>query len=157
MKSTTQIAKHLRDVHFGGNWCISNLKDTLEGVSWDQATKQIQSLNTIAALVYHTGYYIKAVAGVLEGKPLEAKDKYSFDHPPVQSPQDWEALLQETWDYTEKLAELIEKFPEEKLWDDFVDKKYGNYYRNFLGLIEHTHYHLGQIVLIKKLLVEHTD
>jgi hypothetical protein len=30
--------------------------------------------------------------------------------------------------------------------------KYGNYYRNLHGIIEHTHYHLGQIVLIKKLL-----
>ena len=30
-------------------------------------------------------------------------------------------------------------------------EKYGTYYRNFHGLIEHAHYHLGQIVLIKKL------
>ncbi|HAI83731.1 MAG TPA: DUF1572 domain-containing protein, partial [Chitinophagaceae bacterium] len=28
----------------------------------------------------------------------------------------------------------------------------GTYYRNILGLIEHTHYHLGQIALIKKII-----
>jgi hypothetical protein len=29
-------------------------------------------------------------------------------------------------------------------------EKYGNYYRNIHGIIEHIHYHLGQIVLIEK-------
>ncbi len=47
---------------------------------------------------------------------------------------------------------LIAQLPEGKLWEDFADKKYGSYYRNLQGIIEHTHYHLGQIVLIKKML-----
>jgi len=34
-----------------------------------------------------------------------------------------------------------------------MEEKYGNYYRNFHGIIEHCHYHLGQIVLIKKMLL----
>jgi hypothetical protein len=42
--------------------------------------------------------------------------------------------------------------PESKLAETFSDEKYGNYYRNIHGIIEHTHYHLGQIVLIKKIL-----
>jgi len=51
-----------------------------------------------------------------------------------------------------KLADLTEALPESRLQETFADEKYGNYYRNLHGLIEHTHYHLGQIVLIKKLL-----
>jgi len=31
-----QIAKHFRDVYFGGNWTAVNLKDTLADVSWDR-------------------------------------------------------------------------------------------------------------------------
>lgn len=46
----------------------------------------------------------------------------------------------------------LETLDEAKLFEDFADPKYGNYYRNLLGIIERTHYHLGQIVLIKKLL-----
>ena len=38
MNLTAQIAKHIRDVHFGGNWTASNLKDQLAGLSWQQAT-----------------------------------------------------------------------------------------------------------------------
>ena len=51
-----------------------------------------------------------------------------------------------------ELANLIEKLPEAKLWKNIGDDVWGNYYRNIHGIIEHTHYHLGQIVLIKKLL-----
>jgi hypothetical protein len=46
----------------------------------------------------------------------------------------------------------VEQLPEARLWDDFSNGKYGNYYRNITGIIEHLHYHLGQIVLIKKML-----
>lgn len=74
-----QIAKHFRAVHFGGNWTSVNLKDTLAGINWQEATAKLYNLNTIASLVFH---------------------------------------------------------------------------RNLHGIIEHTYYHLGQIVLIKKILNE---
>jgi hypothetical protein len=154
MNLTEQIAKHFREVCFGGNWTSSNLKDNLADVTWQQATTQVYSLNTIATLVYHTNYYVSAVLKVLQGEPLNAHDKYSFDHPPILSQEDWKKLLDKTWADAEKFASLIEQLPESKLWEDFSDKKYGNYYRNIHGIIEHNHYHLGQIVLIKKILLQ---
>lgn len=152
MNSAIQIAKHLRDVHFGGNWTSVNLKETLSDVTWQQAANKVDSFNTIAALVYHINYYIVAVSGVLRGEPLTAKDKFSFDHPPIRSQEDWENLLNKTWNDAETFAVLIEELAESKMQEIFVDEKYGTYYRNLSGLIEHCHYHLGQIVLIKKLL-----
>ena len=154
MNLPQQLAKHLRDVHFGGNWTSSNLKDNLAFVTWQQATTQVYALNTIAALVFHTNYYISAVSKVLQGEPLNAKDKYSFDHPPILSQEDWENMLNKSWADAEAFATLIEQLPESKLWENFLDEKYGSYYRNIQGIIEHTHYHLGQIVLIKKILLQ---
>jgi hypothetical protein len=151
---TAQITKHFRDVHFGGNWTSSNLKEALADVTWQQATTQVSSLNTIAALVYHINYYISAVAGVLQGEPLNARDKYSFDLSPIRSDEDWKQLLDKIWADAEIFAGLIEQMPESKLGEVFVDEKYGTYYRNIHGIIEHTHYHLGQIVLIKKMLLQ---
>lgn len=152
MPITALIAKQLRDVYFGGNWTAVNLTDTLKDVNWQQATTQVHDFNTIAALVFHINYYIDAVMKVLQGTPLTAKDKYSFDHPPVASQEDWEGLLNKTWKEVTDFTVLVEAFPESKLEEVFVDEKYGTYYRNFTGIIEHTHYHLGQIVLIKKIL-----
>lgn len=154
MKLTKQIANHFREIHFGGNWTSVNLKESLADVNWQQASTQVYSFNTIAALVYHTNYYVSAVLKVLQGEPLHAKDKYSFDLPPIQSQEDWEKLLKKTWDDAGNFATLVEQLPESMLWKTFTDEKYGNYYRNIHGIIEHTHYHLGQIVLIKKLLTQ---
>lgn len=151
-----QIAKHFRDVLFGGNWTSVNLKKTLADVTWQQATTKVYTFNTIAILVYHMNYYISAVLKVLEGEQLNAHDKYSFDLPPIQSQEDWENLLSKTWTNAEKFADLVKQLPENKLGEIFSDEKYGNYYRNLHGIIEHTHYHLGQIVLIKKLLSQAT-
>ena len=154
MNLTEQIAKHIREVHFGGNWTASNLKENLAGISWQQATTNVNSFNTIAALVYHMNYFVCVVIRVLEGGPLEGNDKFSFDCPPIQSREDWEELLDKTSGDAEKFACLVEALPENKLMEDFCDNKYGNYYRNINGIIEHIHYHLGQIVIIKRLLLQ---
>ena len=152
MNLTGQIAKHFRDVYFGGNWTSVDLKKTLADVNWQQATTKIYSFNTIAALVYHMNYFVIAATNVLQGKPLDAHDKYSFDLPLIQSREDWEKLLNKAFTDAENFAGLIEQMHESKLWEDFTDKKYGNYYDNLHGIIEHNHYHLGQIVLIKKII-----
>ncbi len=152
MNTSKHLSKHIREVFFGGNWTHSNLKSNLQDINWKKATTKIDSFNTIATLVYHINYYIQAALKVLEGHDLDAKDKLSFDHPSIASQTDWDNFLNEVWINAEKFAALIEQLPEEKLWADFTDQKYGNYYRNISGIIEHTHYHLGQIVILKKLI-----
>lgn len=152
MKLTTQLAKSIRDIHFGGNWTDSSFQEHLEDVLLKEATTQIQSFNTIAVLVFHVNYFVAGVNIFLEGEPLGIKDKYSFNIPPLNSEKDWQELLNKVWFDAEKLATLIEKLPEEKMEEFFLDEKYGTYYQNFQGIIEHCHYHLGQLVMIKKLI-----
>jgi len=152
MTTTEQIAKQFRDVHFGGNWTGVNLKDTLADISWEQATEKVYNLNTIAVLVFHINYYVNPVLSVLIGKPLKASDKYSFDLPPITNDEGWQQLKNKLFADAESLALEMEKVDEKKLFDVFADEKYGTYYRNLHGIIEHTHYHLGQISLIKKIL-----
>ena len=151
MSISINIAKNLREVCFGGNWTCSNLKDNLSDIPWELATEKVNNLNTIATLTNHIHYYVIAITKVLQGGPLDSKDELSFSHPPINSANDWEQMLEKIWVDFELLATLIEQLPDDKLWEDFTDKKYGTYYRNLQGLIEHTHYHLGQIALIKKM------
>jgi hypothetical protein len=154
MNTSTQIAKHLREVFFGGNWTYSNVKDNLAGLTYIQANTQVHNLNTIAMLTFHIGYYVTAIIKVLEGGPLEAHDKYSFKLPPIQSQQEWDRLVDNLFAEVETLAKLVEQLPEEKWEEPFDTGKYGTYYRNLHGLIEHTHYHLGQIALVRKMVME---
>jgi hypothetical protein len=154
MNVTKQIAEQLRAVYFGGNWTAVNFKEQLADVTWQQATAQVSTFNPIATLVFHTNYYVNAVTQVLRGNPINAKDAYSFDHPPIDSQEAWESLLNQTWTGIENFAVLVEGLPGEMLWQTFAKEKYGNYYRNLHGIIEHAHYHLGQIVLIKKMILQ---
>lgn len=151
MKLSSEVSKHFREVFFGGNWTSVNLQNTLEDISWQQAVMQVKGCNSIAVLVYHIHYYVKTVKEVLEGKPLNASDKYSFDLPPVHSQADWDALLQKVWAAARDVTALVEKLPDEQMPTLFAGEKYGTWYRNIHGIIEHTHYHLGQITLLKKM------
>lgn len=97
-------------------------------------------------------YYVAATTKVLRGGALDAKDRLSFDCPSILSEDAWDNLLTKTWTDAEELASLIELMPDEQLWEHFVDAQYGTYYRCLQGPIEHCHYHLGQIAIIKTLL-----
>ncbi len=154
MTLNNQIAKHFRDVYFGSNWTSVNLKDTLADVSWEEATTKLHNLNTIASLVFHINYYVNPILKVLQGEALVANDKFSFDFPTITSESDWQKLEAKVFLDVELFAAEIEKLDETKLFEDFADQKYGSYYRNLHGIIEHTHYHLGQICLIKKIVKE---
>lgn len=154
MYLSSEIANHIRGVYFGGNWTDANFRDCLQNISWQQATTKVHSFNTIATLVFHTSYFIAAVTQVLKGNTLQASDKLSFSHPPITCQQEWDNFINKVWEDVEVFASLIEELSDEEFWKIFSEEKYGNYYSNLTGIIEHSHYHLGQIVLIKKILVE---
>lgn len=153
MENTYEIAKRFREVILNGTWIANtNYKDQLAVLNWKTATAKVESLNTIAVLAQHIHYYIKGMNNVFRGGTLDIKDKYSFDFPIIESQSDWEAFLDIFWNDTEEFADWIEKMPEEKLKHVFVDQMYGTYQRNIDAMIEHSYYHLGQIVLIKKII-----
>jgi len=152
MNLAQRLAKDLKEFHIDGTWVSTNLNDQLVDVDWQMATKQVYNLNSIAMLSFHINYYVVAVTQVLEGGPLDAHDRFSFDLPPITNEEDWQHLRAKVIADGKKFAEVVGKLSDKNLLDDFADAKYGNIFRNLLGNIEHSYYHLGQIVLIKKIL-----
>jgi len=158
MENSSQIAVRFKEVFLNGKWIANtNYIDLLSSVSWKQATHKIGSLNTIAALTYHINYYLAGVLNVFEGGSLEIKDKYSFDLPPINSKEDWVNLLNGLNINAVKFADHIELMSDEKLNEKFVKTEYGTYRRNIEGIIEHSYYHLGQISLIKKMILQENN
>lgn len=125
--------------------CVK-VKDTLSDVSLIQSKHKFQEYNTIGVLAFHIHYIVKVASQVLSGGPLVGNDKLSFDVPDFKR----QAYLNQIWDDANLFCERIKQLDDSKLWEDFTESKYGNYYRNIQGIIEHTHYHLGQIILLKK-------
>jgi hypothetical protein len=153
MKRNIKLASRLREVFLTGHWIANtNYKEQLQNVNWQEATRKIADLNTIAALTFHINYYLGGLLSAFKTGKLEIRDKYSFDHPAIASGDDWNRLIEEFLGNAEKFTGAIEEM-EDAIFDrPFIDEKYGSYLRNIEGVIEHSYYHLGQIVLIRKLI-----
>ena len=57
-------------------------------------------------------------------------------------------------DNAEQFANQVEQMDKSLSDHPFVNEKYGTYLRNMQVVIEHSYYHLGQITLIKKMVME---
>lgn len=153
MTRSKQLAKRIRELFLDGRWIANtNYKDQLSVINWEQAITKIQDLNTIAVLTFHINYYLAGLIRVFEGGPLDIRDKFSFDLPPVESESDWNQLFGEFLSNAERFASLVEQMPDAVLEQPFVEDKYGTNLRNIEAIIEHGYYHLGQVSLIRKML-----
>jgi hypothetical protein len=152
MTTSQLLGVHLQQLITGPNLTGSHLSQHLDDVSVNEAITSLYGLNSIAQLVFHIHYYINAVGDVLEGKPLLAKDSLSFNVPLINTEAAWQLQKEQLYAATHRCAQLAKDFPQEKLKEEFVLKKYGSYEHNLVGLLEHSHYHFGQMVIIKKIL-----
>ena len=153
MRESQQLADRLREVILDGTWIANtNFKDQLNALDIDIANSRFQSFNTISLLAQHVHYYVNGINNVFENGKLEIRDQFSFDFGLIKTQEEWSLFLQNFWKDTERLALNIEQMDEQQLKEEFTDSKYGNFQRNINGLIEHSYYHLGQVVLLKKLL-----
>lgn len=155
METGKQLAERFREVMLDGTWIANtNYTKALSDLNMEDACKKVGNLNSIAALSFHINYYISGVVNVFEGGNLEIRDRHSFDMPSITSESDWNNLRSELKLNSEKFAAFVEGLGETDLETDFVDPKYGSFRRNIEGIIEHSYYHLGQISMLRKLVLE---
>jgi uncharacterized damage-inducible protein DinB len=155
MKNSHQLASRFKEIMLNGTWVANtNYKDQLSDLNWKIVTTKFRSLNSISDLAQHIHYYINGINNVFHGGNLELRDKDSFDFSTIQSQEQWDLFLEKLWKEAEEFTYHIEQLPEERLNQIFVDERYGTWQRNIDGLIEHCYYHLGQIVLIRKILLD---
>lgn len=111
-------------------------------------------IEKISVLTYHINYYLSGLLSAFETGKLEISDKYSFDLPPISSQASWDKLVSDFLNNAQQFADWVEQMDDSVLDQPFIDERYGTLLRNIEGVIEHSYYHLGQISLIKKLIVE---
>jgi hypothetical protein len=157
MTRNLTIASRLREVLLDGHWIANtNFKEQLLSVNWEQATQKIDNLNTIAALTYHLNYYLAGLLSAIENGKLEISDKFSFDLPEIKSKEDWDKLVTDFLNNSKTFADKVEQMEDSIFDQPFVDEKYGSYLRNVEGVIEHSYYHLGQVSLLRKMIMPTT-
>lgn len=158
MNINEYLANRLREILLSGKWVIgTNFKEQIEDLTWVEATKQVESFNSISDITFHIHYYLSGVMDVFNGGDLTIRDKYSFDAPEIKSEKDWNLRKEKFVRDSEIFIQLVENMEVERLMDVFVKEEYGSFYRSVDVIIEHTYYHLGQIILIKKKIREASE
>lgn len=152
MKITDLIAQHILEVHEGNNWTEVDLTDTLQGISVGHAQQILQaSPNTIAALLHHITYWNRVMVQRTVGVSVILPETNGYDVSILKTEKDWRLLKEDNLRSAHELANAIRNFDEEKLLEPIIPG-YPTAYKNLQGSVEHVHYHLGQMVILKKLI-----
>ena len=152
MKLTSLIAQHLVEVHEGNNWTDVNLADTLKDVTAEEAVILTNaSPNTIASLLHHITFWNRLMIKRMQGIDVFVDEKNGYDTPPIQTEEDWQQLQIDNNLSAHELAASIAAFDENLLFESLILGK-SSAYKNLQGTVEHVHYHLGQMVILKKLI-----
>ena len=152
MRITDAIASHIRECFDGENWTSVNIVDTIKDLNWQQAQQRTAgSQNTIASLLHHLYYWNGIMRQRISGINPSVPDANGFDVNELRNENDWNELKEKARQSFIHLADAIKNLPEERLFETSPTGK-SSYYKNFQGIVEHAHYHLGQIVIIKKLI-----
>ena len=153
MNRNQQLAHRIREVFLNGRWIANtNYKEQIEATGWEQAIQKAGDLNPVAALTFHLDYYLSGVLHAFRTGRLEIHDRYSFDLPPIKNEEDWFALRNRFLQNAEDFARHVESIDDAEFDRLFLNEKYGSLLRNIEAMIEHGYYHLGQIVIIRKLI-----
>ena len=152
MQLTHLLAQHIKDVYEGNNWTDVNISQTLQNINWKQAQQQTEaSPNTIASLLHHVYYWNGILMQRIKGEDPNVPEENGYDVPFINNEDEWNVLKEKAHQSFIQLAEAVKNFPEEKLSETYAAGK-SSYYKNFQGIVEHAHYHLGQIVILKNLI-----
>lgn len=152
MKITECIAQHISEVFEGNNWTEVDIRQTLLDVTFTEATTVTPaSPNTIAALVFHLDFYNQVIMSRLNGIDRVIDEHNGMNVPGIENEEQWQQLQRKAFDSTAALAAMVKNFPEERLQEPTV-KGLNTYYKTLHGIAEHSHYHLGQMVLLKNLI-----
>lgn len=152
MSLVKSLSDRFAETYLNGRWiCGTNVTELINSVSYREAVKSLHDLNSIALLAFHLSYYLGGVLQVLNGGKLDISDSKSFDMSKMSNEVQWKLLCSQLTDRATQVLRKIELMNQDELHSDFSEGKYGSILRNIEGLIEHGYYHLGQMVLIKKM------
>ena len=150
MEIKSLIAQHIIDAHEGGNWTDNSIRETLKDISVIEATTiTAASINTIASIIHHLTYWNNIMIIRISGNPVEIPEINGFDVPILATEEDWKILQLNNLKSAHDLVAAILEF--DNNLSDPILPGYDSAYKSFYGCIEHIHYHLGQITMIKQL------
>ena len=150
MKEVERIADQLRRAFEGGAWHGPSVREVLEGVSAQTASRRpIAGAHTIWEIVHHIQAWQDGVLRRLHGETVNLTP--AQDWPSVNSANEnaWKADLELLEKSYEDLISAVKKLEDPQLETPISGDDY-NFYFLLHGLIQHDLFHAGQIAVLKR-------
>lgn len=152
MSENKRISNLYQSIYNGEPWLEVTLDDTLKNVSAEQAYRKINpNLNTIWEIVNHIIQWRRNILRRVQGETVTTPDHNYFVPVLDSSEAAWEQSLQSLAKSQELWSAFFEDFNDSDLEKIYPSNNH-TYYEHIHGIIQHDVYHLGQIVILKKLL-----
>ncbi|MFL6276100.1 MAG: DinB family protein [Blastocatellia bacterium] len=150
MTEVERLLDQLKRAYEGEAWHGPALKAILADVTAEQAARRpLASAHSIWELVLHISAWESAVTSRLEGRYTSDPDEGDWPAVTDTTEAAWQATLARLDATHHKLRDTIHHFDGERLHKRLAEgKESANYAIN--GVIQHTLYHAGQIILLKK-------
>jgi uncharacterized damage-inducible protein DinB len=152
MTEEERLTSLFEKLYNGEPWIDVNIFSTLNNITADQASKRVlANCNSIWEITNHLINWRLNVLQRMEGKIIKTPSNNYFEEIEVKSNQAWTETLNKLENTQNSWLDFLKLVKTE----DF-EKKYPvndmTYYEHIQGIIQHDAYHLGQIVLLSKLL-----
>lgn len=153
MNEINNMVKQLTDLQHGDSWIGINFKEALHEINAATAVKKISAgSNSIWQLTNHIIYWRNTVVNRLNG----SNDKPPFADfllPDILDEVHWRQTLHDFEMAYHQLRSAIHGVKEDQLHHASVKARQTNF-DLIIGSLQHDAYHLGQIVLLKKITLQ---
>lgn len=148
MNEKARLKKLLTDHYDGLPWIDISILGTLKKIPAARAAQQVGSSNSVWQIVLHMIAWREQLVHKLKGEPMTVSDSNFIETISDTSRKAWVMTL-------DRLAASQELVLKTLASVDISKKKKGNMYSNYeyvQAVLQHDAYHLGQIVLLDKLI-----
>lgn len=153
MKDLARFQKLFTDHYNGDPWIEINLVGTLDGVTETEAAKKIGSLNSIWQIVVHVISWRETLLKRINNETAPTPANNFIEPVKDVSAGAWNETLNRLQASQVKIIEYLSGNENINFDENPMQGQYSRY-ELIEGILQHDVYHLGQIVLIKKLLRE---
>lgn len=151
MKESEHIEKLFENLYDGSPWIDVTIIGTLKNISAEKAAIKISpGRNSIWQILNHIIAWRENVLLRVQGNEIVTPNNNYFMDVTNISEAAWEKTLERLGNSQKQWTDFLKNFSESQ-FDKIYPVNKMSYYEHIHGILQHDAYHLGQIVLLSKL------
>lgn len=153
MRDVERFLKLFNDHYDGDPWIEVNLQGTLEHITAAVASQKVGSLNSIWQIVNHIISWREALLKRIQNEHVPSPENNFIETITDVTPEAWNHTMKRLQVSQDKLLSYLAEKELMNLDEKPLEGQYSRY-ELIVGILQHDVYHLGQVVLIKKIISE---